>query len=347
MNTIRYVKDILIEKMAIHIVDQFAGEPTLSENYLFVNEESELFARKHIIKALNDSQTYACNELSETTKFSTAARVVINDHTENFLQWSKDMAKIMFNTIRGGDIPSCDILCVQFITNETRCFGVLKLDYKVSHKHNVFFNESKQLEINLVSEEIALPSPSQQLKKAVFFCKAPENKLEMIVLDKPQKFEEANIDFFVDDFIEGVKISDDTDKTRKFKSTVEKWTRKNLSDQIEAANVVRSIVEETLLGDDKIQVGNLTNQMFSEVPEIKESFKEAIGDAGYRENLSFGIDKNFIDKSMKFRNIRTDSGFTIKGEFGCFKDSQKYIEKINGDGSIDIIIKNVRNIISK
>lgn len=347
MNNIRYTKDIIIEKMAIHIVEGSADKAIISENYLFINEDNEEFTRKHVIKALNDIQNYSCREFSDKSVFSVAARKVINDHQENFLDWSKTMANHMYDTIKHTDIPACDVLCVQFITNETRCFGVLKLDYQVSNTHNIKFNDKEQIEIDLISTESTLPTTKQNLKKAIFFCKAPEDKIEMLVLDKTQKLEDGDTEYFVKDFIDAVIVSDDTEKTRNFKKTVEKWTQKNLSDQIEAANTVRSMVDEKLLSDDTIEIDTLAVEMFEQVPEIKESFLENVSDAGYKQGTNFEIDKAFIEKKMKLKTVKTDTGVTIKGEFDFFKDSQKFIIKKNGDGTVDYVIKNVRNVVEK
>jgi len=338
----RYIKDIMLEKAILHIIDSYADEAILTEKVLSINEEVEEFVRKHVLRSLNDDETFSCRFFSETVTCAKAVHTVIEDN-EKFVEISKELTEHMFQSIKHSDIPAGDMLYVQYIADEQRCFGILKLDYQMSYMHSIAF-EDESLCINLISQEVGLPNLGQRLKKCAFFTKAPENQIEMIVLDKKQKIESGNENYFIEDFLEAVRVTDDTDRTRRFKATVEKWTQKNLADQIEAADTVRTVVNETLLSEDKVSVDEIASQMFEDVPEIKESFKEAVADAGYREGSEFGIDKTWVEKKMKSKQIKTDTGVVIRGEFDFFKDSQKFVVRKNGDGTVDYVIKNVRNV---
>ena len=59
-------------------------------------------------------------------------------------------------------------------------------------------------------------------------------------------------------------------------------------------------------------------------------------------NLNFSIDKKWVEKKLKKRSIKTDTGFDVKGNLIDFEDPMKYSVRQNPDGSIDIVIKNVR-----
>lgn len=341
----RYIKDIMLEKAILHVIDAHADEAILTQKELSINEEVEEFVRKHVLRSLNDDETFTCRFLSDTVKVASEVHKVIQD-TDTFVEVSQALTSHMFETIKHSDIPAGDMLFVQYIADEQRCFGILKLDYQMSYMHNITFEE-EDLCIGLVSQEVGLPNLGQRLKKCAFFTKAPEDQIEMIVLDKKQKIEDGNEAYFVDDYLEAVKVSDDTEKTRRFKATVEKWTQKNLNDQIEAADTVRDMVNETLLSEEKISIDDLASNMFENVPEIKESFKEAVADAGYREGSQFQVDKTWVEKKMKSKQIKTDTGVVIRGEFDFFKDSQRFIVKKNGDGTVDYVIKNVRNVVER
>lgn len=341
----RYIKDIMLEKAILHVIDSHADEAILTQKELTINEDVEEFVRKHVLKSLNDDETMSCRFFSDAGVVASNVKKIIDD-PDCFVEVSQILTKHMFETIKNSDIPAGDMLYVQYIADEQRCFAILKLDYQMSYMHNITFND-EILCINLISQEVGLPSIGQRLKKCAFFTKAPEGQLEMIILDKKQKIEDAGIDYFVKDFLDVVTITDDTDKTRKFKATVEKWTQKTLSDQIEAADTVRAMVNEKLLNGKEISVDVLATEIFEDAPEIKESFKEAVADAGYRQGSHFQIDKTWVEKKMKSKQIKTDTGVVIKGEFDFFKDSQKFLIKKNGDGTVDYIIKNVRNVVER
>ena len=72
---------------------------------------------------------------------------------------------------------------------------------------------------------------------------------------------------------------------------------------------------------------------------LKESFRELIQERGIESN--FNIDKKWVEKKLKKRSIKTDSGFDIKGNLEDFEDPMKYSVRQNQDGTVDLVIKNV------
>lgn len=341
----RYIKDILVEKAILHVVDVNADEAILTTKNLDINEDVEEFVRKHVVKSLNDEETFTARFLSADVTVAKLVQSVIDD-TENFIQSSQDLTKRMFDLIKKTEIPSGDMLFVQYISDDQRCFGIMKLDYQMSYMHDITFNE-EELHIGLISQEVGLPSVGQRLKKCVFFTKAPESELEMIVVDKKQKLEESNENYFVEKYLEAVVISDDTDKTRRFRATIEKWSKKNLTDDITAATDVRETINDMLLENKSVDINQVVNNVLESRPNERESLAEAIHDAGYRDGSSFEVDRQWVDKKMKSKHIKTDTGITIRGEFELFRDNHKFVVKNNGDGTVDYIIKNVRNVVER
>ncbi|HBI93835.1 MAG TPA: nucleoid-associated protein, partial [Terrisporobacter glycolicus] len=55
----------------------------------------------------------------------------------------------------------------------------------------------------------------------------------------------------------------------------------------------------------------------------------------------FNIDKKVVEKSLKNRTVKTDSGFKISANLVYFEDPMKYSLRQNEDGTCDIVIKNV------
>lgn len=341
----RYIKDILVEKAILHVVDVNADEAIMTSQNMPINEDVEEFVRKHVLKSLNDEETFSARFLSSEVGVAKAVQSILSD-SDTFVEMTQVLTNKMFNLIKRTDIPSGDMLYVQYVAGDQRCFGILKLDYQMSYMHNISFAE-EELCINLISQEVGLPSVGQRLKKCAFFTKSVDDYFEMIVVDKKQKIDENNTNYFVEKYLESVVVSDDTDKTRKFKATVEKWTQRNLNDNIEMASHVRESVNEKLLEGKNVEVKELAEKIFEQQPEIKESFTEAIQDAGYREGSKFEVDKQWVEKKMKSKQIKTDTGITIRGEFDLFKDNHKFVIKTNGDGTVDYVIKNVRNIVER
>lgn len=55
----------------------------------------------------------------------------------------------------------------------------------------------------------------------------------------------------------------------------------------------------------------------------------------------FPIDKTWVEKKLKRRAIKTNTGFDIKGLLEDFEDPMKYSLRQNQDGTFDITIKNI------
>ena len=140
-------------------------------------------------------------------------------------------------------------------------------------------------------------------------------------------------------FVNLVKVDDDKYKTKVFKNTAENWITNALSEDIKQAEEVRSILNYTLKEKHEIDLNEFVENSIKS-DELKESFKEHMEDKGLDE--SFNIDKKWVEKKLKKRGIKTDNGFDIKADLTDFEDPMKYSVRQNPDGSIDIVIKNVR-----
>ena len=143
---------------------------------------------------------------------------------------------------------------------------------------------------------------------------------------------------FIGEFIDGEKIDDDKYKTKVFKTSADNWITNALANDIKQAEDARSILNYTLKEQQQVDVAEFAERAIKD-EDLKEGFKELMEEKGIDE--SFSIDKKWVEKKLKKRNIKTDNGFEIKGNLTDFEDPMKYSIKKNEDGTIDIVIKNV------
>lgn len=162
----RYIKDILLEKAVLHVVDSNGDGPILTSRSLKIDEDVEAFVRKHVVRSLSDDETVSSRFISEEIPVAQAIRTVIEE-PETFYDVTVTLTNIMFDLAKKHEIPSGDMLFAQFIADEQRCFGILKLDYQMSYMHNISFKD-EALCIDLISQEVGLPGLGQRLKKCAF-----------------------------------------------------------------------------------------------------------------------------------------------------------------------------------
>ncbi|MCE0658217.1 nucleoid-associated protein, partial [Clostridioides difficile] len=123
-----------------------------------------------------------------------------------------------------------------------------------------------------------------------------------------------------------------------FKYTAENCITNALGSDIKQAEDVRSILNYTLKEKHEIDIDDFVNKSIKD-DELKNSFKEHMEEKGL--DKSFNIDKKWVEKNLKNRHIKTDTGFEIKGKMDDFEDFMKYGIRHNGNGTVDIVIKNV------
>lgn len=100
-----------------------------------------------------------------------------------------------------------------------------------------------------------------------------------------------------------------------------------LDKQYENMGVESKFIKK-FLDIEKIVDGDKQNGL-KEYLEDKELYKD------------FNIDKKVVEKALKNRTVKTDSGFKISADLVYFEDPMKYSLRQNEDGTCDIVIKNV------
>lgn len=105
---------------------------------------------------------------------------------------------------------------------------------------------------------------------------------------------------------------------------------------MKAAESVRSGLNYTLKEKNNIDIKEFADRFLQD--DKKESFIELMEE---KEIESFNIDKDWVNKKVKKRKIKTDNGFSIDGNITDFEDTMKYSIRKNENGTFDIVVKNV------
>ncbi|MEA1976023.1 MAG: nucleoid-associated protein [Bacillota bacterium] len=340
---LRYLEDVSIKKAIIHVLDKGGDEPVLNDELLdigdaFLNE----FITKHVIKSLsNDS---AENIVFNKDEFIIQYLNKLQDN-ESFIEYSKKIARKLFGLIKSDEaIPSSDLIICELSNNGKRFYGILKLDYQLSYTHEIDYIDDK-FQVSLKPYTIGLPASSQQLKKCVFISESNDDYSGLLLNVDKKSDNEFKRNYFVTEFIKAKREIDNTQKTKIIKKEVENWTRKNLKEDIDKASDLREKLNECLIEDDDISIEEITKEFLT--VEQNEDMRNHIEKKGINFETPINVDKKWVEKKMKSKSIKTDTGVTIKGDLEIFKDNAVFEMKRNGDGTVDYIIKNVRNILER
>lgn len=341
----RTTDNVMIKRAIIHVLDKNAERPLVTDYEQEIDEDIHEFLEKHIVKSLQDEE-------NKKAKFRGGVRVVkdscmeIFQDEEVFIQASQKIAEQLFKTMKSNNnISSADLVICLYMAKDQHYIGILKLDYKKSFIHNVEFVEDK-FKISIVPQSIGLPGMGQKLQKCAFIKEIQEeDEYDLIVLDKQGygKDEDGEIaQFFVHDFLNCGLLVDNRDKTKIFRNTTEKWARKNLKEDIEKAQEIREELISSLKEGAVIDVENFSQGVFGNDTDMQQKFIQHLDQEGLQLE-TFDIDKSWVQKKLKKRVMKTDTGIEIKGEYEDFEDNMKFEVKRNGDGTINLLIKNVRS----
>lgn len=344
----RNIESIDVERIIVHILDNNSDTPILAEIEQEIDEEIHEFLVKHILKSLKDDDNRKAkfrvgkNSIKEACK-----KIFSND--EIFIEASKEIANRMFRIMKtNNNISSCDLVVCIFSSDNSKYIGILKLDYQKSFIHEIEYVEDC-FRVSIIPQETGLPGLNQKLQKCAFIRELnDEHDFDMIVLDKQSYSKDNEIaHFFIDEFLNSEVLIDNRDKTKILKNAVEKWTRKNLKEDFEKALEIREEINDVLKNEIEVDIQKISEDVFKHDIEMKERFFANLIEQGIDPDEPFEVDKNWVNKKMHKRIIKTDTGFEVKGNFEDFDDMMKFELKRNGDGTVDLIVRNVRNIVEK
>lgn len=339
----RNIDAVIIKRAILHVLDRNADTPILADYEQEIDEDIHEFLEKHIVKSLNSDDNRKAKFRSGSTVVKDAAGEIIEKG--NFIEESQRIAHQLFKAMKNcNSVPSGDLVICLYSAQEKDYVAILKLDYKTSFIHNIVFQDDK-LKNEILPQHIGLPGSGQQIQKCAFIKLYDEvDEFDLVVLDKQMngQDEDAEIaNFFVHTFLNCEVLVDDRDKTKAFRNITEKWTRKNLKEDFEKAQEVREEMITALKNSAEIDIEKFTQNVFGSDIDMAQNYMQHF----HREGLSpekFEIDKKFVEKKMKKRVMKTDTGVEIKAEYEDFDDRMKFDIKRNGDGTVDLVIKNVR-----
>ena len=347
VNILEYVNEINLNEAIIHILDSNGEQPVLNEFPLVLVEETYEYILKHLQKCLRDEELKYALFNNERNIVKELAFEYFEGKSD-LINISKEIANQLFVLMKSrGNIPSCDLMVVSITTEFGPMIAILKMDYVKNYTHNIDFIDNK-IGINIIPQFIGLPSSGQRIQKCAFIKPLKEdNKFDLMVIDKQNKSKDDDYgsNYFISNFLGCTIIDNERDMTRNFIKVAEKWTRNNLKDNADAQEAVRSSIKKSLKSEEEIDIKALSKNMFSDDKEASEKFVQYIKEQGLSENLS--VDKAWVDNKLKMVRLKIDKDIDIYIDHETYDDASRFEIVRNGDGTINLHIKHVRNYIEK
>ncbi len=337
---LRHIENLVLERAILHVIDLGGDEPIYANKLLDIGkEEVNSYVVNHILRSLADDKAFLADYIGQTAMIERLDNLLDED---KFIDASKILAERMFNYSKEYKLPSSDLLIASFYSEHIRCFALIKLDFQRTFTHELSF-EADNFNVDLVAQDIALPNLKQKLSECVFGVAYNENaKYDLLVIDKSKANDERG-NLFLRKFLNAERLLDYKAKTRQVKSEIEKWTQQNLKEDFEIASNLRKSVDNAYRNHGIVSAQKIVEQGLASNADARHLLLNKLEQQGLDTSEEFEIDKRFVDKKMKTKTIRTDSGIVIKGDYELFLDDAFVEITENGDGTVNYLIKNVRH----
>ena len=261
-------------------------------------------------------------------------------YPETFVEKSKEIAKLLFDEmLTSSDLDSCSLAIALFSVDDEKKVGIFKIDFKknLSSKIN---NSSDGQVIDIVESNNSFSSSLKSTQAVIIGATGANDDFHLEVLDKKAEKAEAPSSF-IDKFLDATKVEDDDYKTKVFKQTMENFITNYYYEDAKQAEDARGYLNYMLSSKNTINPEEFVNELVEDEYK-KEIIEEIITEKNLNTDIS--VDKSWVEKKTKTINKKLDTGFTLKGKKEDFSDTTKYSVTKNDDGSINIILKNVRLI---
>ncbi|MDQ0151223.1 nucleoid-associated protein [Eubacterium multiforme] len=343
-----YINDININEAVIHILDSNGGEPVLNEYSLDLNEDIYKFVFKHIEKCFKDEELKYAKFNEGRSIVKEVTQDYLNGVDSDLINLSKELARQMFAIMNGNvNIPSCDLIVASITTDQGPMIAILKMDYIKNFTHHVEFLDNK-IGIGIVPQSAGLPGSSQKIQKAAFIKPIREEEnYNLMVLDKQRKSkneDEYGANYFINNFLGCTIVQNERDMTKTFLKATEAWTRENFQEDADQAEKVRSKVKDKLKNEEIINVDEFSEELFKGEENKKDNFSTFVKAQGLDD---VSVDKTWVEKKLKRVRLKIDKEIDLYIDEEVYNDSSKFEIVRNGDGSINMVIKHVKNYIEK
>ena len=340
-----YVNDININNAVIHVLDTNADEPVLNEFSLDLDEDKYRFIYKHVEKVLNDDDLKYGVFNPERNIVKEVVQDYLNGVDDDLINLSKELASQLFLIMKGNvNIPIGDLIVVALITDQGPMIGILKMDYVKNFVHDVQFVDNK-IGIDIVQQSTGLPSG--KIIKAAFIKPIREDeKYNLMILDRhrPKNDDEYGRNYFTQNFLGASIVTNERDSTKYFMSYSEAFIRRSVEDA-GIAEEARRAIKDMLLENDEINIDDVSKEIFNNDSELSESYATDLKMKLGTEEVQ--VDERFVSKKLKRVRLNIDKEIDLYLNNDAYRDASKFEVVRNGDGTINLVVKNVRNYIEK
>lgn len=317
----------------IHVLDLGMDMPLFSTNLLYLDDETEAFLTKHIMKIL---ESPASNPAFFKDSASLPDILSTPLDRDSFISFSKDMGEVFYKYMQEyGNLSSGDLILSYFNQDGSDYLGILKLNYKEEYTHFVDTN-SEGVTTKIIKHKSIFPGTGKTLEEGII---VRVDDLTTLVLDTTKSKYLALL--FDLDTNPSVK-----ETIKAIESVATKVIEEHYDNPVNALVELKNNISDSISHTQTIPVHQIMEQTFGADEIVFESCINKMSEQGLSD-VNLEVTDPKISNKFSSQKIQTDTGIEIKFPSNIFKNPE-FIEIINNpDGTLAIMIKNISSITNK
>ena len=336
------IKEVYIKKLALHILDNTLGMPILSESEHPHDSDINDFIKAHIEKVFKDVNIKNASFENESNQIKELCEHLATNK-DNFLDVSKKLAGKLYDIlIRNVEIPSCDLVCSLFDGDGKSFLGLFILNYKTSYIHYVEENEDRRTN-KMIKQITTLPNTSQSIEE---FIVIDLTDFTILLKEKKHDIDGIKEHYLSKYFLKSQTVLSDKEKVDIINKTSKKMIRDYYDGDIKKMGDLKTAITESIEENDNIDIESIKKKTFKDNLELQQIYTEELEAKGVVEK-KIAINENVIKKIPKMQKLVTEDGIELKIPISYLSREEKVEFINNSDGTISILLKNIRDIQDK
>ena len=335
----RNIEEIVINKVTLNVLDRENNTTILTDKELELTEEVYEYFESHLLKVLKDEEAKPAYFGEEKNIVKDLCKEIFEDE-ELFVDNSNKLSQYLFRCMGTDEKESSgDVAVCLFESQEGKYLALLKLNFANSYCHYIKDNGGNPI-VTVGVNRTGLPGLSQKVSKAVVVREFKnDGNYNMLVSDRDKE------GVFINSFLQCTFTRDRRENTKIINRVSEQFARKAFKDNAQEAERFRTRLSDHLRNQDSFDVQKVAEENFSDIM-VKNEFKAVMVSEGITEN-DVPIDREWAEKKLKKKRLKVDKSIELYIDSEVYNDKEKFQIKRNGDGTIDIILKNVKNYIER
>ncbi len=346
-----------INHAILHAFDFETGSCSLSEHELDMDEKLvKSYVRRHLRRCVASDQNMH-GEFDQNSGFAEELELYLG-HRTHFIDLSKQIAEFFWDTLRRcDDLVQADLLVADFeetaeapkdATDEeleksfsgepTRRFAVILLPrsqtfmHSIEHPSGGAFNE-------IVRHDATLPNPSAKVNTYVLVdCKT----MAIDYSDKLRTVAEAEVWIMQNLLLKCSREPSSREVMQTVTELVQEVAETGNVSVVEAIGQAKAAMTRAANVEERLEPVAIGKQVFEDEPRLAERYEERTREAELPEEVA--VAPAAARRLAKSHRIRTDTGVDITFPSDMSANSDYLAFEHAPDGSISIVIRNVRSI---